>query len=201
MFDPVYGELINSRQVSELTGFTMNQLRNYRMPNRLDKAPFPFLRVGGTSLYRKADIDLWLQDNGGSVQVQYVTAPNQKTAPLNNDPTVQEKRLAFAQLGRITTENAWTSMGTWAVEQSGMFDATGFIHKRGRQMLASERGIENWETIPRATPEMKATDQEAFWKIWVYGVRAVMTEVNQLDVTDEEIMSIPIGDVPPLKTK
>lgn len=201
MFDPVYGELINSRKVSELTGFTMNQLRNFRLPERQDKSPFPFIRIGGTSLYRRSDIELWLQQNGGSVQTQYVVFPHHITTPLNNDLSVQGKRNEFAQLGRITTETAWTSMATWAVEQSGMFNATQFIHDRGRQMLAKERGIEDWKTIGTPNMDMKSSDQDAFWKIWVYGVRAVMVKVNQFDLTDEDIMSVPVGDVPPLKTK
>lgn len=201
MFDPVYGELITSRQVAEMTGFTMNQLRNYRMPNRLEKAPFPFVRIGGTTLYRKADIELWLQDNEGTIRVEYVTAEGQKTAPLANTPEVQDKRLAFAQLGRITTANSFDSMATWAIEQSGLDNGTQIIHDEGRRLLALERGLSDWKTLPIPTIKLKATDLEAFWKIWTYGVRKVMAMVNSFDVTDQDIISIPVGDVPPLKTK
>jgi hypothetical protein len=63
-----------------------------------------------------------------------------------------------------------------------------------------ERGIADWKTIARPNNELKASDPEAFWKIWTYGVRKGFATVNSLDVTNEDIISIPVGDVPPLKT-
>lgn len=201
MFDPMYGELLNSRQVSEITGLTMNQLRNFRMPERIEKAPFPFVRIGGSAMYRKADIELWLQENGGPQTVQYVVAPHHKTAPLLNDLNYIEKRNVFSQLGTITTENSFTSMATWAIERSGLDNGTNVIHNEGRRLLAIERGISDWNEIPRPTPKLQQADQEAYWKIWTYGVRRAYVIANQLDVTDEELMSIPVGAIPPLRTK
>jgi hypothetical protein len=201
MFDPMYGELLHSRQVSEITGLTMNQLRNFRIPERIEKAPFPFLRIGGAAMYRKADVELWLSENGGPQAIQYVTAPHHKTAPLLNDMNYIEKRNAFSQLGRITTENSFTSMATWAIEQSGLPNGTRLIHDEGRRLLALERGIEDWKTLPIPAVTLKETDQEGFWKIWTYGVRRAFVIANQLDVTDEEVMQIPVGDIPPMKTK
>ncbi len=82
-----------------------------------------------------------------------------------------------------------------------MDNGTKIIHDEGRRLLAIERGLSNWNELPIPTVKLKATDLEAFWKIWTYGVRRVMAIVNNFDVTDEEIISIPVGDVPPLKTK
>ena len=197
-YNPVYGELLTSREVSDLTGFTMNQLRNHRQ--KPETSPFPFVRLGGTSLYRKTDIHAWLDENGG-LEAQYVALPHHKTTPLEISHTDHEKREAISKIKHITTENSWTSMATWVTDQSGLPNPTAYIHNEGRRLLAIERGIEDWKTIGIPNPDLKAVDQEGYWKIWTYGVRKAFVTANQLDVTDEEIMSVPIGDVPPLKTK
>lgn len=196
-FNPVYGELLSSREVSEMTGFTMNQLRNQRQKPEL--SPFPFLKLGGTSLYRKTDIMNWIEDNGG-IEASYVVMPHHKASPLEISSENFEKRESIAKLASITTKNAWTSMATWFIEESGFPKATQFVHEQGREILALERGIADWKTIARPNNDLKASDPDAFWKIWTYGVRKGFATVNDLDVTNEDIMSIPVGDVPPLKT-
>lgn len=178
----------------------MNQLRNYRMPARLDKSPFPFVRLGGSTFYRKADINLWIEQNGG-IEAQYVVSPHHKPSPLEMSDTSVEKRAVLDRIKTITTENSFDSMATWAIERSGLPNGTAFIHDEGRRLLAIERGIEDWKSLPRPAITLKETDQEGFWKIWTYGVRRAFVVANQLDITDEEIMRIPIGDVPPIKTK
>jgi hypothetical protein len=200
-FDPLYGELLSSREASQMTGLTMNQLRNFRLPERQHKMPFGFLRIGGTALYRKAVIEAWLQENG-AITPEYVQAEIDKKVPLNNLQAVDnERRAILARVATITTENSFTSMATWAVEQSGLQNGTAFIHDEGRRLLAIERGLPEWKELPIATITLRESDQEAFWKIWTYGVRRAFVVANQLDVTDEEVMKIPVGDIPPMKTK
>lgn len=195
-YNPIYGELLSSREVADMTGYTMNQLRNQRQ--RPETSPFPFVRLGGTSLYRKDDIMAWVEVNGG-LEAQYVVADHHKPTPLATSAGNAEKTEALSKLAKITTRNSWTSMATWLIEQSGITNGTKFIHDEGKRMLAIERGVEASSFgIPNAT--MKSDDPDAFWKIWTYGVRKGFAQVNSLDVTDEEIMSLPVGDVPPLKT-
>lgn len=196
-YNPVYGELLTSREVSDVTGFTMNQLRNQRQ--KPETSPFPFVRIGGTSLYRKSDINAWVEQNGG-LEASYVVLPHHKATPLEISDTSVEKQNALSKLKNITTENSWTSMATWVTDHSGLPKPTMFIHNEGRRLLGLERGVDP-ETFGTPNPELKAKDQEAYWKIWTYGVRKAFAVANQLDVTDEEIIRIPIGDVPPLKTK
>jgi hypothetical protein len=62
--DPVFGELLTSKETSELTGFTLNQLRNWRMPARRQLAPFGFLSIGNTPFYRKVVVESWVQEFG-----------------------------------------------------------------------------------------------------------------------------------------
>lgn len=197
-YNAVYGELLSSREVSDLTGFTMNQLRNQRQ--KPETSPFPFVRIGGTSLYRKSDINAWIEKNGG-LDATYIALPHHIATPLEIASDNVDKRDALNKLKTITTANSFDSMATWAIEQSGLDNGTKIIHDEGRRLLAIERGLSNWNELPIPTVKLKATDLEAFWKIWTYGVRRVMAIVNNFDVTDEEIISIPVGDVPPLKTK
>jgi len=197
-YNPIYGELLSSREVAAITGFTLNQLRNQRQ--RPERSPFPFVRLGGTSLYRKADVMTWIDNNGG-LDVQYVVQPHHTPAPLEVTELNEEKRNTLAKLKAITTENSFSSMATWAIEQSGIANATSLIHDNGRRLLAIERGIEDWKSLPRPAVTMKETDQEGFWKIWTYGVRFAYAQANQLDVTDEDIIRIPVGDIPPLRQK
>lgn len=200
-FDPLYGELLNSREVSEMTGFSMNQLRNFRIPARHDKMPFGYLKVGGNALYRKAVIEAWLEENG-VMSPEYVQAEIDKKVPLNNVQAADtERRGILNQLKTITTENSFTSMATWATDRSGLDNGLAVIHDEGRRLLALERGLPEWKTIGRPNPDLQKTDQEAYWKIWTYGVRRAYVIANQLDVTDEEILAIPVGAIPPLKTK
>ena len=198
-YDPLYGELLDSREVAEMTGLTMNQLRNWRLPSRQDSMPFGYLKIGGSVKYRKAVVDAWLEKNGAIVP-EYVQGELDKQVPLNdvlaNNPA---KRDGLAKLAKMTTRNSWTSMATWLIEQSGIDNGTKVIHDEGKRLLALERGVDVSEFgTPNAN--LKSNDPDAFWKIWTYGVRKGFAMVNSLDVTDEEIMSLPVGDIPPLKT-
>ena len=198
-YDPLYGELLDSREVAEMTGLTMNQLRNWRLPSRQDSMPFGYLKIGGSVKYRKAVVDAWLEKNGAIVP-EYVQGELDKQVPLNDVlASNPAKRDGLAKLAKITTRNSWTSMATWLIEQSGIDNGTKVIHDEGKRLLALERGVDVSEFgTPNAN--LKSNDPDAFWKIWTYGVRKGFAQVNSLDVTDEEIMSLPVGDIPPLKT-
>lgn len=198
-YDPLYGELLDSREVAEMTGLTMNQLRNWRLPSRQDSMPFGYLKIGGSVKYRKAVVDAWLEKNGAIVP-EYVQGELDKQVPLNDVlASNPAKRDGLAKLAKITTRNSWTSMATWLIEQSGIDNGTKVIHEEGKRLLALERGVDVSEFgTPNAN--LKSNDPDAFWKIWTYGVRKGFAMVNSLDVTDEEIMSLPVGDIPPLKT-
>lgn len=74
IIDPFYGELLTAREVSELSGFTMNQMRNWRLPSRLDRAPFGFLSIGKAPYYSKVVVDSWLDIHGGQTPTYHASA-------------------------------------------------------------------------------------------------------------------------------
>ena len=61
-YHPKFGELLSSREVSDMTGYTMNQLRYFRQDHT--KAPFPMVKKGNTTLYRLTDIEKYIAEYG-----------------------------------------------------------------------------------------------------------------------------------------
>lgn len=78
---PKFGELLTAKEVSDLTGFTMNQLRNWRIPARRQLAPFGYLSIGATPLYRKVVVEAWLEQSGPQ-QVQYYPGELDERFPI-----------------------------------------------------------------------------------------------------------------------
>lgn len=197
-YDPIYGELLTSREVSELTGYTMNQLRNQRL--RADTSPLPFVRQGGTSWYRKDDIDLWLQENG-TIEYQYVRVPNAKSAPLRNTTVDYEQKKHLEEIMKITTRNSWTKWYTWFTDHSGWADPYGDTRKWQSELYKQATGEDLEELYPRGEYyKMRMTDPQRFWPSLTYAMRKAVAEVRGYEITDEEILAAPVGEVPPSKT-
>ena len=197
-YDPIYGELLTSREVSELTGYTMNQLRNQRL--RPDTSPLSFVRQGGTSWYRKDDVDLWLEENG-TIEYQYVRVPNAKTAPLRNTTVDFERKGHLDELTKITTRNAWTKWYTWFTDHSGWKDAYGDTRKWQVELYKQATGEDLDELYPRGEfYKMRMSDPQRFWPSITYAMRKAVAEVRGYEISDEEIIAAPVGEVPPSKT-
>lgn len=191
-YNPVYGELLNSKEVVELTGFTLNQLRNQRQ--RPETSPFPFVRLGGTSMYRKEDIYAWLEQNGGA-EIEYIVQPHHKPAPLAVSNASIEKKQHLAELAKITTSNAYGSRATWFIEQSGYPDAPEWQQKWGKELWAEHVGI-----TPEEVPMANRAEPERYWSMWTWSIRKAWAVVHGWDdITNEDIRALPIGEVPPKK--
>jgi hypothetical protein len=197
-YDPIYGDLLTSRETADLTGFTMNQLRNHR--TRPEISPFPFVRQGGTSWYRKDDIEIWLEENG-SVQYQYIKVPNAKAAPLRNSNIDAERKGHLEEIVKITTRNAWTKWYTWFTDHSGWKDAYGDTRKWQVELYKQATGEDLEELYPRGEfYKMRMSDPQRFWPSITYAMRKAVAEVRGYEITDEEIIAAPVGEVPPSKT-
>lgn len=196
-YDPIYGELLTSREVSEITGFTMNQLRNQR--TRPEISPLPFVRQGGTSWYRKDDIDIWLEENG-SIEYQYIKTPNAKSAPLRNTTVDFEQKKNLEELARITTRNAWTKWYTWFTDHSGWKDPYGDTRKWQVELYKQATGEDLDELYPQGEfYKMRMDDPQRFWPSITYAMRKAVAQVRGYEVSDEEIIAGPVGEVPPSK--
>jgi hypothetical protein len=196
-YDPIYGDLLTSREVAEITGYTMNQLRNHR--TRPEISPFPFVRQGGTSWYRRDDIDIWIEENG-SIEYQYIKTPNAKSAPLRNATTDLDHKAYLDELTKITTRNAWTKWYTWFTDASGWKEAYGDTRKWQVELYKEATGEDLDELYTgSAFYKMRADDPLRFWPSITFAMRKAVSEVRGYNASNEEILAAPVGEVPPSK--
>jgi len=198
-YHPKYGELLNSREVSDLTGFSMNQLRYFRQDPA--KCPFPLLKKGGTTFYRKQDIELWLERNGDPVE-EYIVPEGAKPAEFVNADYKPSQRQDYAQLAKITTSNAW-SKWTEKLTMNGPMDineAYQFIADEQVRLyeLATGDNLRQMYGNDVDFPVRK-NDPLRYWPSRTYGIRSLARKVYGWEVTDEDILNVPIGEVPPSK--
>jgi hypothetical protein len=195
-YHPVFGELLNSRQASALTGHTMNQLRNFRQ--KPETSPFRFIKQGGTAFYRKDDIEAWAEANG-SLTFDYVEVPGITGEPLRSIATDAKKSAQILELAKLTTKNVWGSQAKWLIEQSGLQDVNRKVDAWAEEF---------WNLHREANPEAeeyvslnfsRIDNPTQYWPAITWAVRRATAYVRGWDVTDREIMDIPIGDNPPGK--
>lgn len=196
-YHPKFGELLTSREVSNLTGFTMNQLRNQRQ--RIETSPFGFVRYGGTSLYRKSDIDAWVEQNGGA-EWEYIAGDNSITTPVLNEAAVGKHKTELEELAKITTRNAWTKWYTWFTDSSGWNDPYNATMEWQKHYYKLAFGEDLAELYPStAFYKMRTQDPLRYWPSIVFAMRKAVAEVYGYDVSDDEIIAAPIGENPPSK--
>jgi hypothetical protein len=195
-YHPVFGELLNSRQASALTGHTMNQLRNFRQ--KPETSPFRFIKQGGTAFYRKDDIEAWAEANG-SLTFDYVEVPGITGEPLRSIATDAKKSAQILELAKLTTKNVWGSQAKWLIEQSGLQDVNRKVDAWAEEF---------WNLHREANPEAeeyvslnfsRIDNPTQYWPAITWAVRRATAYVRGWDVSDQEIMDIPIGDNPPMK--
>jgi hypothetical protein len=196
-YHPKYGELLTSREVSDLTGFTMNQLRNQR--TKPETSPIKFVRQGGTSWYRKSDVDAYIEINGGS-EWEYIGGPESIATPLVNESAVGQRKEYLDELSKITTRNSWTKWYTWFTDHSGWKDAYGDTRKWQVELWKLSTGEDLDELYPKsAFYKMRAEDPLRFWPSITFAMRKAVAQVRGHEITDQEIIELPVGEVPPSK--
>jgi hypothetical protein len=199
-YDPIYGELLNSREVADLTGYTMNQLRYFRQ--NPDKSPFPLLKAGTTTFYRKSDIDSYIQHHG-TQKFEYVVPEGFETAPLVGSVADHARRDDITKIRNITTRNSWTKWATWVTEEAGFpgVEAYDLIETEQVRLyqLATGDDLRVLYSDPVQFNLMRKHDPFRFWPSYTYGIRSAVRKALGLDVSDQEIIDAPVGEVPPSK--
>lgn len=195
VYDPLYGELLTANEVVSLTGLTTNQLRNWRVESRLHLAPFGYVSIGAKPFYRKVVVDAWVERNGGNQRIFKPTGLDAEF-PVDAVLAVDDgKRKALLELAGITTANQWlkwttffghTLPKTW-VEQ---------VNRLQPELYAKWSGQDAEGYVPYG----KRGDKPEQWFVGnVLAFRRMLAELRGWDVSDQEIMDLPVGDVPPLK--
>jgi hypothetical protein len=197
VFHVRFGVLLTSREVSDLTGFTLNQLRN----DRQKELPvlLPFVRQGGSSWYRKDDVDAFLERTGGA-EWEYV---GEGKSPLRNEFATGERMAWLDRLAEVTSANAWSKWYGWFVESSGW---KGDVYKDVWGWMVELYKLQSGEDLADlgydghlSFGKLRLEDPVRFWVAITLAMRRAVAEVNGWDVSDEEILLAPVGDVPPLR--
>jgi hypothetical protein len=193
--DPEFGEMIGIAEVELLTGITKAQLRNWRKPEHHHLAKFDIYEgVGNAVWYRKMDIEAYLAEHGslvGQSGLKRVAMPNAVSAPLIDVKFVGEQRDAFHTLNKITTENVseWLDalIGTRGLSASKVWMDT---FKEVEDLLGLPRTISGngvrWEN-------------PGFWLPAVHTARLMTVRDQELAMSVEDVLALPVGDTPPTK--
>lgn len=195
IYDPLYGELLTVNEVVEATGFTVNQLRNWRNESRLHLAPFGFVQVGAKPYYRAVVISAYVDKHGGS---RSVYKPSGLDVEFPVDSVLEQdetKRKALIELATITTANQWlkwtpffgrVSPKTWVDD----------VNRLQPELFAKYSKTEPQTYVPYG----KRGELPEQWFVGnVLAFRRMLADLRGWQVTDEELFAIPVGDVPPLK--
>lgn len=194
-FDSVYGELLTAKEVANLTGLTMNQLRNWRMPARHDKAPFGFVSIGLAPHYRRVVVEAWLERNGGT---------NRKFTPLGIDAEFpintafdgdEKRRNAMNVIANITPENVAS-----VFERLSNLDratASRYANISKQKFIAEEIG--DYDPTERVITRDNRFAEPVWFTAMVKAMRLAQNEIGNLGFSEAEILALPVGQVPPLK--
>ena len=199
-YHPKYGQLLTSREVADMTGFTMNQLRYFRQTP--DKSPFPLLKKGNTTLYRELDILQYLEVHGVEGE-EYVVPEGFEPAPLVNPTYEAKSNKDITAMSKIVTSNAW-SKWTERLTQNGPMDvstAMKFLRDETVRLLKEGTGDDLTELYPGETYDfwLRTNDPVRFWKGRTWATRSLAREIYGWNVSDQDIINVPIGEVPPSK--
>lgn len=195
MFHPVYGELMTSKEVSAATGHTLNQLRNWRMESRKDSAPFGSILIGATSYYRQVVIQDWIDEHGRQDGKYHMTERDKKF-PLNVAVEGDTKhREAMGLITAITPENV-LYMFEKLSKQS--VDIAMTWANSGKTRFIREEMPDWTPTALRLTQDTRF--QHPIWfTAMVKAMRLAQNEIAGLGLTEDEILAIPVGTVPPVR--
>jgi hypothetical protein len=199
-YHPKFGELYSPKEVADLTGFTANQLRNWRQ-RQGETMPFGFIRQGGTSFYRKVVVDAWLEENDGGI-AEYVMSDLDKRFPIERElATDRDKVEALKKLQGITTANAYLKWYQWYCDSSGLSisEASNNAIRWQKELWSLHTGIPIEQIGKFPTRKERGEKPEQYWLGWTWAMRKAYANVYNLDVSDQEILDLPAGEVPPLK--
>lgn len=194
-FDSVYGELLTAKEVANMTGLTMNQLRNWRMPQRFDKAPFGFVSIGVSPHYRRVVVEAWLERNGGT---------NRKFTPLGIDAEFpinvafegdEKRRNAMNMIANITPENVLSAFEKLAKQSSDI--AMTWANSGKTRFIRDE--IPDWSPTALRITQDTRFQHPVWFTSMVKAMRLAQNEISGLGFSEEEILALPVGTVPPVR--
>lgn len=194
-FHPVYGDLMTAKEVADSTGFTSNQLRNWRMDSRAHLAPFGSIQIGRTSFYRQVVVQDWIDENGRQ-DGTYRMTDRDKKFPLNTAVEGDiKKRDALSRVQAVTPENvkSWQDY-LFGVNQQLTAHYSNIVKNEFlSELLGREVNLSN------SVSSEKRFSEPVWFEAVVPALRLQLNEMYGLGLTREEVLSVPVGQVPPVK--
>lgn len=195
IFDPIYGELFTARETCEATGFTMNQLRNWRLPARLDKAPFGFVSVGTTPYYRKASVQKFLDTNAVS-NVRYSPAGADLDVPIDEALASDSvSSMALRMLSAIQPETVNAYFERFSRQDEAL--AMRYMNSVKNEFLKEAFG-EGWDSVRDGVLRKDRFAKPEWFPAAVKAMRLLANELQAFGLSRDEILAIPVGLFPPV---
>jgi hypothetical protein len=202
-YDPEYGEMIGIAEVEKITGITKAQLRNWRKPEHHHLAKFDYFAGEANQIwYRKDDVEHYLSTHGvklGQSGLKRVEMPNSVKAPVVIPELDENKRSVLESLTKVTTQNVWLRYYNELAERHGQSFFT-FIKPEQARLYGLWKGID--VTDVKFLPHNRRDENlELFYAGSVFAIRKFIASMSEgiVSITDQEIIQIPIGIVPPEK--
>lgn len=203
MFDPEFGEMVDIREVSRLTGLSVHQLRSWRKPEFAHLARFETYRspLNSAVWYRLADVELFLREQGIVVGASGLRRdadlPSAFRAPLAV-PVGEDVRRALVELADITTETMWLRWSN-RLSDALQVEYPKQLKQHQARLYALWAGVDV-EGLPVSVPfGLKSEHPEQFYVGNVLAYRRMLADLRGWNVGDEELLGLPVGDVPPTR--
>lgn len=202
LVDPEFGELVGIGEVEFLTGISKAQLRNWRKPEFVHLAKFDeYVGEGNKVWYRLADVEEYLSRSGvvlGGSGFRRVERPNAVRSAVATPFMSDGTRRALLELADINTSTMWLR---WSNRLSDALQAEYPKQLKANQarLYALWAGVDV-ESLPASVPfGGKGEFPEQFFVGNVLAYRRMLADLRGWEITDEELLSVPVGDVPPTK--
>lgn len=194
-FHPIYGDLITAKEVSNLTGFTMNQLRNWRTDSRSHLAPFGSIQIGATSFYRTVVVQDWLDENGEQNGVYRMTDRDKKF-PLNVsvEGDIRERQ-ALTIIAGINPETVNAYFEKFSKQSESL--AMKYMNSVKNEFLREELGPD-WNREEDNYLRRDRFQKPLWYMAATKAMRLLANELQGLGLTREEILAVPVGVYPPI---
>jgi hypothetical protein len=189
----LYGELLTAKEVCSFTGFTMNQLRNWRVPARRELAPFGFVSIGSTPYYRKVVVQDYLDENGVQQGV-YVMSDRDKKFPVAVAEAISlDENLARTTLAKLTS----ATVDSWI---NGKLNTAGltWVAEWKRAWATMEQAL---NLAPSFILPQNRWEHPEFWNLAVHSARYLINEEQDLGLTVEKILDLGTSTAPVKETK
>lgn len=194
--DPIDGILIGVAELSAMTGFTPHQIRSWRKPEFQDKAVFEGLREPNSSSvwYRLVDVEDWREAHGKQSFMRAIPAPNAfRSSRVGTEIDDYNKRTALSTLASINPESV-----SDAHEKLSLLNrpiVMRYANSVKNRFIEEELGYAPEDAITKD----KRFASPVWFTAMTKAMRLAQNEIANLGFTEEEVLAIPVGKVPPLR--